>query len=123
MAVELAAVELPLQVRCPQSPTVTAVGTGAPKLAAVFANQAGGVPTAPNQNAPTTAKTRDDAWMGNVNASTDLVVMTAALSFAFWIVEITVIASMVHVFVKRDSLVKTAHKPTASTTAWVAANA
>lgn len=122
MAVEQAAVALLLQVRCPQNLSAMAVGIGVPKPAAVFAKPAGEVPTAPNLNAPTTAKTKGDAWMENVNALMDLAVTTVASNFAFWIAEIMVIVLMAHVFARTDSLAKTAPRLTALTTAWVAAN-
>lgn len=94
------------------------MGTGALTPAAVLVNPDGRAPTAPNLNAPMTARTRAAVWMANVNALRALVGMTVLLSSACWTAVTMATVLMAPASVRRASSVWTAPRPTASTTVW-----
>lgn len=107
-----------LKAKCRQSPTVMVVGTGALTPAAAHVSPDGRATTAPNLSAPTTARTRGAVWMANANALRALVGMTAVLSSAYWTAVTMATVSTGPASVRKDSSVRTAPRPTASTTVW-----
>lgn len=88
--------------------------------AAAYVSLDGKAPTARNLSAPMTARTRAVVWMANVTALRVLVGMTVVLSCVSWTAVSMATVSTDPAFVRRASLVRTAARPTASTTAWAA---
>lgn len=95
------------------------MGTGAVTPAAACVSLDGRAQTAQNLNALMTARIRAIVCMASVTALTVLVVMTVVLSSAYWIAVTTATVLMDPAYVRWVSLVRTAARPTASTTAWV----
>lgn len=96
------------------------MGTGVLTPAAAYVSLVGRAPTALNLSAPTTARTKAGVWMANVNALKALVGTTVVLSSACWTVVTMATVLKAPASVRRASSVRTAPRPTASTTAWAA---